>query len=153
MTLGVSALVSCQLGDLGTSCVHQLGVGVRVTSEAPAPIDGFGVGTRMVVSDDVPHIDMAYKLVEYAGRGRTKLATAKIIYPGRKQVFRRVENGVMIEDGIGVLSHNGVRRHAASLIRGPVRGAGYRMADLRRRDRSTPERSRLSLSFREVVGG
>ncbi len=66
-----------------------------------APIDGFGVGTRMVVSDDVPHIDMAYKLVEYAGRGRVKLSTHKVVYPGPKQVFRRVENGLMIEDVVG----------------------------------------------------
>src|SRR5262249_26560511 len=26
-----------------------------------APIDGFGVGTKLAVSDDAPHLDMAYK--------------------------------------------------------------------------------------------
>jgi nicotinate phosphoribosyltransferase len=66
-----------------------------------APIDGFGVGTRMAVSDDVPHLDMAYKLVEYAGRGRMKLSSRKTLYPGRKQVFRRIEDGRIVRDVIG----------------------------------------------------
>jgi nicotinate phosphoribosyltransferase len=66
-----------------------------------APIDGFGVGTRMAVAEGASHLDMAYKLVEYAGRGRTKLSTSKTIYPGRKQVFRTVEGGRMVRDVIG----------------------------------------------------
>ncbi len=36
---------------------------------AGAPIDGFGVGTAMGVSKDVPSLDIAYKLTEYAGHG------------------------------------------------------------------------------------
>jgi nicotinate phosphoribosyltransferase len=60
---------------------------------AGAPIDGFGVGTRMAVSADAPALDMVYKLVEYAGRGRTKLSADKEILPGRKQVFRRISAG------------------------------------------------------------
>jgi nicotinate phosphoribosyltransferase len=55
----------------------------------------------MAVSDDVPHLDMAYKLVEYAGRGRTKLSSNKVLYPGRKQIFRLVDGGRMIRDVIG----------------------------------------------------
>lgn len=60
-----------------------------------APIAGFGVGTAMGVSADVPALDMAYKLVEYAGRGRTKLSTGKVLLPGRKQVFREEEEAGM----------------------------------------------------------
>jgi nicotinate phosphoribosyltransferase len=60
---------------------------------AGAPIDGFGVGTRMVVSDDAPALDLAYKLVEYDGRGRRKLSPDKSNLPGRKQIFR-VSDGV-----------------------------------------------------------
>jgi nicotinate phosphoribosyltransferase len=56
-----------------------------------APIDGFGVGTHMGVSADEPYLDSAYKLVEYAGEPRMKLASAKTTLPGRKQVFRRLE--------------------------------------------------------------
>ena len=66
-----------------------------------APIDAFGVGTKLAVMADAPDLDMAYKLVEYAGKGRLKLSTKKLLYPGRKQVFRRVENGQMISDVIG----------------------------------------------------
>lgn len=56
--------------------------------EAGAPIDGFGVGTQMGVATDAPGLDIAYKLVAYAGRGRMKLSTGKATLPGRKQVFR-----------------------------------------------------------------
>ena len=66
-----------------------------------APIDAFGVGTKLAVVEDAPGLDMAYKLVEYAGKGRLKLSTKKVLYPGRKQVFREVENGRMTGDVIG----------------------------------------------------
>jgi nicotinate phosphoribosyltransferase len=58
-----------------------------------APITGFGVGTAMGVSEDAPSLDMAYKLVSYAGRGRIKLSPGKALLPGRKQVFRREQDG------------------------------------------------------------
>lgn len=53
-----------------------------------APIDAFGVGTRLAVSPDEPDLDMAYKLVSYAGRPRLKLSPDKPILPDRKQIFR-----------------------------------------------------------------
>ncbi|MBZ4421319.1 nicotinate phosphoribosyltransferase [Myxococcus sp. RHSTA-1-4] len=59
-----------------------------------APLDGFGVGTAMGVSADAPSLDMAYKLVEYAGRERVKLSAGKVLLPGPKQVYRREEDGV-----------------------------------------------------------
>jgi nicotinate phosphoribosyltransferase len=61
--------------------------------ESGAPIDSFGVGTSMGVSDDCPALDIAYKLTEYNGTGRLKLSTGKAILPGQKQVFRREEAG------------------------------------------------------------
>ena len=66
-----------------------------------APIDGFGVGTKLAVMADAPDLDMAYKLVEYAGKPRLKLSTKKVLYPGRKQVFRQIEDGQMAGDVIG----------------------------------------------------
>jgi nicotinate phosphoribosyltransferase len=66
-----------------------------------APIDAFGVGTKLAVMEDASHLDMAYKLVEYEGKGRLKLSTSKVLYPGRKQVFRQSENGCMTRDVIG----------------------------------------------------
>lgn len=64
------------------------------------PIDTFGVGTRMAVSPDAPALDMAYKLVEYDATPCVKLATAKVIYPGRKQVYRFMENGCLHHDRV-----------------------------------------------------
>ncbi|MCD6430908.1 MAG: nicotinate phosphoribosyltransferase [Deltaproteobacteria bacterium] len=55
---------------------------------AGAPVDGFGVGTRMTTSADAPYLDCAYKLVEYAGIARRKRSEGKATWPGRKQVFR-----------------------------------------------------------------
>ena len=65
---------------------------------ANAPIDGFGVGSSMGVSNDAPALDIAYKLCEYAGQGRLKLSTGKPVLPGRKQVFRMMENEGDVSD-------------------------------------------------------
>ncbi|WP_163337428.1 nicotinate phosphoribosyltransferase [Desulfopila sp. IMCC35008] len=53
-----------------------------------APVDGFGIGSKLTTSADHPYFDCAYKLVEFKGRGRRKLAESKSTWPGRKQVFR-----------------------------------------------------------------
>ena len=54
-----------------------------------APIDAFGVGTKIGVSADYPYLDSAYKLVRYQDRPVMKLSRDKVTAPGRKQVFRR----------------------------------------------------------------
>ena len=74
--------------------------------ETGAPIDAFGVGTKMAVSADAPELDMAYKLVEYAGKGRFKLSLGKTLYPGRKQVFRQIRDSRMAGDTIGRFDEN-----------------------------------------------
>jgi nicotinate phosphoribosyltransferase len=56
--------------------------------QAGAPIDAFGVGTRVGVSADAPYLDSVYKLVEFDGRPVLKLSADKATEPGRKQVFR-----------------------------------------------------------------
>ncbi|MEK6209060.1 MAG: nicotinate phosphoribosyltransferase [Pseudomonadota bacterium] len=53
-----------------------------------APIDGFGIGTSLVTSEDAPALDCAYKLQEYAGLPRRKRSEGKATWPGRKQVYR-----------------------------------------------------------------
>jgi nicotinate phosphoribosyltransferase len=57
-------------------------------SQEGAPIDGFGIGTSLTTSFDVPALDCAYKLQEYAGLPRRKRSTGKATWPGRKQVWR-----------------------------------------------------------------
>lgn len=65
-----------------------------------APIDGFGIGTRLDTSADVPYLDCAYKLQEYAGIARRKRSEGKATWPGRKQVYRNYDNGVMSGDTV-----------------------------------------------------
>ncbi len=71
---------------------------------AGAPVDSFGVGTRMVTSADAPALQAVYKLVavEEPGkkpRGVAKKSTGKRTAPGTKQVWRRrAADGVMVED-------------------------------------------------------
>jgi nicotinate phosphoribosyltransferase len=63
-----------------------------------APVNGFGVGTKMGVSGDAPELDIAYKLTEYAGEGRLKLSAGKAVLPGRKQVFRIEKDSKYLRD-------------------------------------------------------
>ncbi len=42
-------------------------------------------------SADAPYLDCAYKIQEYAGRLRRKRSEGKATWPGRKQVYRRIE--------------------------------------------------------------
>jgi nicotinate phosphoribosyltransferase len=68
---------------------------------AGTPVDAFGVGTHLDVSQDAPALDMAYKLEEYAGRARRKRSSGKATWPGRKQVYRdRDARGVLAGDRI-----------------------------------------------------
>jgi nicotinate phosphoribosyltransferase len=53
-----------------------------------APIDGFGVGTRLGTSADVPWLPVVYKLVEDVSGPKIKIAPHKTTVPGRKQVYR-----------------------------------------------------------------
>ena len=64
-----------------------------------APIDLFGVGTKVGVSADAPYTDMSYKLVCYDGQPVMKLSPEKVSPPGAKQVFRLNEpNGLFSRD-------------------------------------------------------
>jgi nicotinate phosphoribosyltransferase len=68
-----------------------------------APINGFGVGTRMNTSADAPYLDCAYKLVQYAGQARRKRSARKATWPGSKQVFRRYDaHGAMCGDTLAL---------------------------------------------------
>ena len=68
--------------------------------ERDAPIDGFGVGTKLGTVADQPGLDSAYKLCGYAGQPRMKLSADKSNLPGRKQVVRQYEEGTAVRDVI-----------------------------------------------------
>jgi nicotinate phosphoribosyltransferase len=83
-------------GDLDEDALRELIAG-------GAPIDGFGIGTRVDTSSDQPYLDCAYKLQEYAGQARRKRSEGKATWPGRKQVFRTCDaDGRMAGDVVTV---------------------------------------------------
>jgi nicotinate phosphoribosyltransferase len=92
-----------------------------------APIDGFGIGSGMDASYDIPTLDCAYKLQEYDGRARRKRSEGKATWPGRKQVFRRYDQaGHMAGD---LLTLDTDQAQGEPLLR-PVMLGGKRMADV-----------------------
>lgn len=85
-----------------------------------APIDGYGMGTSLVTSSDVPALDCAYKLEEYAGLARRKRSAGKATWPGRKQVWRTYgRDGRMARDLIAL---DAERRQGQPLIQPVIRG-------------------------------
>ncbi len=71
---------------------------------AGAPIDAFGVGTKLDVSADAPYLDCVYKIQEYDGRPRRKRSAGKATWPGRKQVYREYDAaGHVVRDTIGLV--------------------------------------------------
>ncbi len=107
--LGALAIAARRiLDDAGLQAVELFASGaldehaIRALLARGAPINGFGVGSLMGTSADVPHLDIAFKLSSYAGRGRVKLSVGKRILPGRKQVFRRENDGEPVRDVIAL---------------------------------------------------
>ena len=114
---GLSDAVIFASGNLDESSVGQL-------VAAQAPIDGFGIGTRMDTSADAPYLDCAYKLEEYAGQARRKRSEGKATWPGRKQVYRRHDaDGRMSGD---ILTLEDDPQEGEPLIQ-PVMRAGQRL--------------------------
>ena len=92
-----------------------------------APIDAFGVGTRLGTSADAPSLGGVYKLVEDNEGGRYKTSTNKLTVPFTKQVYRR-------SDGDGAFAHDTIARDGESGIEGtpllvPVIKAGKRVRE------------------------
>lgn len=87
--------------------------------ESGAPITGFGVGTDLGVSRDEPALDIAYKLTDYAGRGRLKLSSGKEVLPGRKQIFRVERDDQAVED---ILARPDEQQPGRPLIRRVMEG-------------------------------
>ncbi len=92
--------------------------------DSGSPIDGFGIGTSLTTSFDLPALDCAYKLQEYGGLPRRKHSFGKATWPGRKQVWRQYgADGRMSGD---VLTLEGDHQPGEPLLK-PVIKAGRRI--------------------------
>jgi nicotinate phosphoribosyltransferase len=90
---------------------------VRDLLRSGAPIEGFGIGTRMNTSADAPYLDCAYKLVEYAGLPRRKRSEGKVTWPGCKQVYRHFDaDGAMAGDTLGLHDERGAGKALLELV-------------------------------------
>ena len=63
-----------------------------------APVDSFGVGTRLNVSADAPSLDLVYKLVRYGERDVLKLSEGKETWVGAKALYRSMADGAAAGD-------------------------------------------------------
>ena len=91
--------------------------------EAGAPIDVFGIGTRLNVSADAPSVDMVYKLVRLDGRDLLKLSPGKATWVGAKQIVRRVGPDGRLAGDTLALAEESVPPDARGLLE-PVMRAG-----------------------------
>ena len=110
---------------------------------AGAPIDGFGVGSRLGTSADAPYLDAAYKLVAFDGRPVLKLSTGKATLPDSKQVWRQLDGDRFAGDVVALRDEpappgaeplldaamtSGVRVHREGLDTARARAAQQRAA-------------------------
>ena len=71
--------------------------------KAGASIDGYGVGTKLVTGTPVNGV---YKLVEIDGIPTMKKSSSKVTYPGRKQIFRTISDGLIQQDRLGLATED-----------------------------------------------
>jgi len=112
--LELSRSVRRILDDAGLGYVRIIASGgldeyeIDTLLQGGAPIDAFGVGTKLGVSADAPWLDIAYKMVEFGGRPVLKLSAGKRSLPGRKQVRRSYgSDGRMLCDVITLRDESG----------------------------------------------
>lgn len=84
------------LGAFGTRIVVTSDLDELIMKDlAEAPIDGYGVGTRLVSSAPMGFV---YKLVEINGRPVQKKAKDKVSIGGRKFAYRILEDGKIVDE-------------------------------------------------------
>jgi nicotinate phosphoribosyltransferase len=118
---------------------------------AGAPIDGFGIGSKLGTAADSPFLDMAYKLVEFDGAPTLKLSATKATWPGAKQVWRLRAEGRLAGDLIAVDGEEAPVGAEALLV--PVMEGGRRTRDEplpRMRERCAAQRGLLPEAHRTL---
>lgn len=78
---------------------------IKSLNEQGAPVDAFGVGTRLIIGRDDAALDGVYKLSQWGGKPTLKISEniEKIILPANKKLYRYFdEKGMMYADGIAL---------------------------------------------------
>jgi nicotinate phosphoribosyltransferase len=103
---------------------------VRELLDAGAPIDGFGIGTALTTVSDAPALPAVYKVTEVERDGArvdvAKRSPGKHTWPGRKQIWRVMEEGRMRRDVIAAADEPRPANGEPLLI--PVMANGRRIA-------------------------
>ena len=127
---------------------------IRAMVAAKAPIDLLAVGTKMTASADVPYLDCAYKLQEYAGLARRKKSEGKATWPGRKQVYRQYNQEGRIE--FDILTTADDHQEGEALIQ-PVMESGKLIGSprtlMQSREHARLQLTRLPDSLRQLREG
>jgi nicotinate phosphoribosyltransferase len=129
--------------------------GVQKLVRSGAPINAFGIGTRLGTSEDAPNLDIVYKLAQLDDRPLLKLSADKATLPGVKQVWREEDgNGVPIRDTLGLVDEDLPGR---SLLV-PVMEGGHRLSGGSdsldaARERCAEELRRLPPAMRRLDAG
>ena len=118
-----------------------------------APIDIFGVGTKVVTTADAPYSDMSYKLVCYDGRPVMKLSPDKTSPPGAKEVFRLMDSeGIFSRDVVSLQEERlpgGEPLLESVMARGQRTRPAPSLVEIR--DRFQKDFSRLGPHFKRVT--
>jgi nicotinate phosphoribosyltransferase len=118
------------------------------------PIDGYGIGTSLTTSQDAPALDCAYKLQEYAGAPKRKRSEGKATWPGRKQVWRRHDGGIMADDVLTLEDDRALAESQREPLIEPVMRGGRRIRALpgleEARERAAAQLERLSEPLRRL---
>ncbi|MDO8876500.1 MAG: nicotinate phosphoribosyltransferase [Pseudolabrys sp.] len=127
---------------------------VSAIVQASAPIDGFGIGTSLSTSSDVPALDCVYKLQEYAGLARRKRSTGKATWPGRKQIWRRYDsNGLIDGDVLSLASDTQAGEPMLELVMKAGRRLGPPPTLAEIRARAAQDLKRLPQALRDLNPG
>ena len=128
----------------------------RYTAEG-VPIDGYGIGTSLTTSQDAPALDSAYKIQEYAGAPKRKRSEGKATWPGRKQVWRRHEDGTAVGDVLTLEDDRALPAPGLEPLIEPVMRGGRRIGALpslaQARERAAAHLQRLPEPLRALRAG
>jgi nicotinate phosphoribosyltransferase len=129
--------------------------GVQRLVRSGAPINAFGIGTRLGTSEDAPNLDIVYKLAQLDDQPLLKLSTDKGTLPGVKQVWRdEDDDGFVVGDSVGLA----VEDLPGRPLLVPVMEGGRRLPSGEEsldvaRDRAAHELRRLPAAMRRLDTG